>query len=320
MLIPRLLCVIAATGCSAAFAEAPRFDDKSVSPKEAKAVEVALPQVPIVPVAKARRVLIYSATAGFRHGSIPIGKLALNRMGETSGAYEAVISDDPANFETDALKTFDAVLLLNSTGDLFMPTKKAREQLSKEDLAPYRAKHKRLVDNLIAYVNNGGGLVGIHAATAACYEHEAYGQTIGGYFWDHPWTAGHNVTIVVEDPEHAVIKPVFEGMDDFRIKEEIYQFKEEPYSRDALRILLNFDPERSDEPNKEPRRKDNDYAVCWVQSVGQGRVFYTSLGHRHDIYTNPLILKHYLAGIQFATGDLQADTTPSNKLQMPGLN
>ena len=152
--------------------------------------------------------------------------------------------------------------------------------------------------------------MGIHSATDACYKHSGYGETIGGYFNGHPWCAGHNVTIVVEDPEHATMKPVFGDMKDFSFKEEIYQFKEEPYSREKLRVLLHLDPERS-EKVKGMKREDGDYPVAWVQKAGEGRVFYTSIGHNPHMFWNPLMLKHYLAGIQFATGDLPADTTPS---------
>ena len=137
---------------------------------------------------------------------------------------------------------------------------------------------------------------------------------MGAYFWGHPWTAKTNVTIVVEDPEHEIIKPVFQGISDFRLQEEIYQFKEEPYSRKRLRILLHLDPERSDpvDPAK-VKRTDGDFAVAWVKDAGKGKVFYTSIGHNNHIFYNPLMLKHYLAGIQFAMGDLKADTIPSAK-------
>ena len=53
-----------------------------------------------------------------------------------------------------------------------------------------------------------------------------------------------------------------------------------------------------------------DFAVSWVQSLGKGRVFYCSLGHRHDVFWNPKVLAHYLDGIQFALGDLPADAEP----------
>ena len=67
--------------------------------------------------------------------------------------------------------------------------------------------------------------------------------------------------------------------------------------------------------NRNLGRTDNDFAVSWVRSWGKGRVFYCSLGHRNEIFWNPAILQHYLDGIQFALGDLPADTTPSAQLK-----
>jgi len=55
----------------------------------------------------------------------------------------------------------------------------------------------------------------------------------------------------------------------------------------------------------------NDYGVAWIKKEGEGRVFYCSLGHREEIYWNPTVLKFYLAGLQYALGDLEADATPS---------
>lgn len=299
----------------------PTFNDAPVPEARSAAIDRALPEVPIVSPQEPRRVLVVSATAGWRHKSIPTGKEALGKMGESTAAYETVISDDPANFEPEVLETFDAVILLNTTLDFFMPGKVQRLQFSKGELAQLQARHNRLMDNLVAYVKQGGGLVGIHSATDSCYEHEGYGETIGGYFWGHPWNRNSRVTIVVEDPTHALIAPVFGATKDFELVEEIYQFKEAPYSRERLRVLLHLDPERSDQVNpKKIRRKDGDFPVAWIQKVGEGRVFYTPLGHNHHIFTNPMLLEHYLAGIQFACGDLQADTTPSAKIDVPSVS
>jgi len=55
------------------------------------------------------------------------------------------------------------------------------------------------------------------------------------------------------------------------------------------------------------RRTDGDFAISWVRNYGKGRVYYNSLGHREEIYWNSQVLKHYLAGIQFSFGDLEAD-------------
>ena len=61
------------------------------------------------------------------------------------------------------------------------------------------------------------------------------------------------------------------------------------------------------------KRPDKDYAVSWIRQYGQGRVFYTTLGHAVETYWNPLFLQHILAGVQFAIGDLEGDTTPAQR-------
>lgn len=298
----------------------PNHQDNPPKAEELEKIAEALPEDAFVNPASPRRLLVYSATEGFRHQCIPVAKAAIDQLGAKTGAYEAVVSDDWKNFESDALKTFDAVLILNSTGDIFMPNAgKEKKKFSDKEWQALRDRNDRLIKKLVAYVGEGGGLAGIHAATDACKGNHHYTETIGGIFDGHPWGAGSNVTIVVEDPSHAIIKPVFEGIDDFKVRDEIYQFAEGTATRDKLRILLHLDPEQSDKPNQRPKREAGDLPVCWVQSVGKGRVFYTSLGHNNEIYWNPLILKHYLAGLQFVLGDLPADTTPSAKIDLPNL-
>lgn len=288
----------------------PTYKDKPVPPANIQKIEEALPQRAFAKPAKKRRLLVVSATHGFRHSSIPTGKIALRLMGEKTGAFEAVVSDDPANFEPEVLATFDAVCLLSPTQDFLLGDRKAFSKLPRAEQEARRKLFNRCMDNLVQYVKNGGGLMGIHAATDACYNHKAYGDTIGGYFAGHPWTAGMKVTIVVEEPEHRLNQLVF-SEPDFQIREEIYQFRQEPYSREKVRVLLHLDPERSEKPRDPSKvRQDGDFPVCWVHQVGKGKVFYTSLGHNEHIYWNPLLLKHYLAGIQFAMGDLEAEASP----------
>jgi type 1 glutamine amidotransferase len=100
------------------------------------------------------------------------------------------------------------------------------------------------------------------------------------------------------------------GGEGFMIRDEIYQFAK-IYTREKLRILLTLDMTKT--PNK-GKRKDQDYAVSWVKAHGKGRVFYGSLGHNPHIFWEPKLLQFYLDGIQFALGDLEADTTPSGPL------
>ena len=310
---PHAAVVLVALAALVAPRPQPAHADTPPTPAQKDKIEAALPQAAFAEPPQPRRILVVSRTAGFRHKSIPHGKFALEAMGARSGAFEAVISDDPANFERQALAGFDAVVLLNVSKDFFMPDKRQRKGMSQRELAQRQAEHDRLISNLVEFVRDGGGVAGIHAATDACYKHPEYPEMIGGLFWGHPWNARHRVVIDVEDPDHALNRPVFGSRGEFELVEEIYQFREEPYSRQRLRILLALDKEKSDPVDESKiRRSDGDFPVAWVQRFGDGRIFYSSLGHNAHIYWNPLVLKHYLAGIQFAIGDLEADTTPSS--------
>jgi type 1 glutamine amidotransferase len=98
-------------------------------------------------------------------------------------------------------------------------------------------------------------------------------------------------------------------------EDEMYIFREAPYSRDRLRILLSIDPE-SFQP-RGGQRADKDYAVSWCHQVGKGRVFYTSLGHRREVWRDPKFQDHLLGGLNWAVGRLPGDATPSGKRAAP---
>jgi hypothetical protein len=59
------------------------------------------------------------------------------------------------------------------------------------------------------------------------------------------------------------------------------------------------------------KRKDGLYPISWVSTYGKGRTFYCSLGHREEIFWNPAVMKPYLAGMQYALGDLEVEAMPS---------
>ena len=62
------------------------------------------------------------------------------------------------------------------------------------------------------------------------------------------------------------------------------------------------------------KRKDHDYAVSWVRNHNGARVFYSNLGHNESTYVNKIAMQHFLSGIQFALGDIDGDTRPSNEV------
>ncbi|MCH7225347.1 ThuA domain-containing protein [Haloferula sp. A504] len=268
----------------------------AASPKKemppAGALEKIVESLPAKPYAKPkqkRKLLVFSKTAGFRHKSIATGKVALEEMGEKTGAFEAVISDDLANFEPDKIGRFDAILFLSTTQNVF----KGAEN------------EKALQESLMSFIRSGKGFIGIHAATDTFYNWPEYGEMINGYFDGHPWGAGTPVHIFVEPgKEEHPLAAMFEG-EPLEFKEEIYQLKD-PYDSSKVDMLLRLDREKSAEV-KGIKRKDNDFGVAWARNWGEGRVFYCSLGHNHHIYWHPKVLRHYLAGIQWALGDYEVE-------------
>jgi type 1 glutamine amidotransferase len=127
---------------------------------------------------------------------------------------------------------------------------------------------------------------------------------MGGYYGGH---IAQKVAIKLDDPRHP-INACFADKP-WWISDEVY-IAREPYSRGKLHVLLTLDLSQMNDPGKRP---DKDYAVSWVREFGKGRVFYTTLGHAAATYWDPLFLRHLLAGIQFAAGDLKGDATPSAK-------
>jgi len=306
---------------------------KVLKEQEIKKITDAMPDKAPAKPQKKRRILVYSKCGGFYHGSIPYANKAFEIMGAKTGAFEAVVSDDLSNFEADKLKGFDAIILNNTTGDLLKaraprkprapnpkrikdPAKLEQAQARyKKQLAQWEAevekikgqpdRSEQLRKNLMDWVKSGKGVIGVHSATDCSYRWKEYGAMMGGYFAGHPW---HQLVPIKNDDPTNPINAAFEGKD-FEVTDEIYQFNRGVYSRRKQRVLLSLDMTKL---KKKGSRKDNDYAVSWVKTHGKGRVFYCSLGHRNEIFWNPVVLKHYLAGIQWALGDLTGvDTTPN---------
>ena len=112
----------------------------------------------------------------------------------------------------------------------------------------------------------------------------------------------------IDDPV-SPLNAAFQGKD-FSVKDEIYRVNQRRL-RESSRVLVSLD--MKDTTNlgaKGVRIDDRDIPISWIRSLDKGRVFYCSFGHNSEIYWNPKILQHYLAGIQYALGDLSADATP----------
>lgn len=220
-----------------------------------------------------KKILMLSHSAGFKHDYLPLAEEVITQIGKESGAFETTTTLDCSLINAENLENYDA-LIFATTGELPM----SDEQKSA----------------LIDFVKSGKGFIGIHNATDTFYKFAEYGEMIGGYFSGHPWS--QQVDVIVEDRDHPSTKhlnPVERG-----ILEEIYTFRN--WSRDNTRVLASLDNNSVD--ISKGNREDNDYALVWCHSYGEGRVFYTGFGHYKEIWAYDKFRKHLLGGIQWAMG------------------
>jgi len=236
--------------------------------------------------------------------SIPQGEYAMRMLGEKTGAFEPVVSDDVAMYLPENIERFDAIVLNNSNGPWIRPTERDMGRLRAYGVDANEVE-QLLRKSLLDYVAGGGGLVAYHHAVGGNTHWSAFVDLIGAGYWGHPWN--EEVGVKLDEPNHPLLATF--GGKDFRLADEIFQFNE-PYSRAKVRVLMSLDTAKTNMTVPWIHRKDGDFALAWIKSYGTGRVFYCAIGHRTEIWGNPRILSFYLDGIQFAVGDLEADATP----------
>jgi|GEM_PF-298666 len=279
-----------------------------------EAIAQAAPAAPRVPPRAPRRVLIWITPAHLMDKDphkgycLPFGTCALQALGEKSGAFVPVVSNDQALLLPDRLREFAAIVLWNTAGPWITPAAEAmpafRARL-KDETASANTVETLLRTTFLDFVRTGGGVVAMHFAIAGNPGWTEFHELLGGNFTGHPWN--EEVGIRVEEPSHPLLAAF--GGQDFRLADEIYQVGK-PYSRESLRVLLSVDTERTNMGVPWIDRPDNDFAQAWVRSYGKGRVFYTGFGHRAEVFADPRLLQFFLDGIQFACGDLDGPTEP----------
>jgi uncharacterized protein (TIGR03437 family) len=152
-------------------------------------------------------------------------------------------------------------------------------------------------------VRSGKGFGGAHSATDTLYSWPEYSPLIGATFDGHPWV--RRVRLDAEDPSNPLLAGQERGME---IEEEIYQFRN--FSRDRVRVLLSLDPSTADFSAAGVNRTDGDFASAWVQPYGQGRVFYTALGHFDATWRNPQFQALLRNALLWMTRQLDAPADP----------
>jgi len=247
-----------------------------------------------------RKVLIFSQTNGYRHKSIPLGLESFSVVGKETGAFKAVVSNDLSNFEPENIKQFDAICFLNTTGEVFSPDKKVVKKLSDTEKQEWEKREKELKESFMGFIKSGKGFIGVHAATDTFYKWPDYVEMIGGTFDGHPWGSKTEVSIKPESDSNKII--AYLNGENLEFKEEIYQYKGDEISGNP-NILLRLDPHKNS--FEKAKRNTKNIPVAWTKTHGEGRIFYSSLGHNNQMFTDPQILQHYLNGIQWALGDLE---------------
>jgi hypothetical protein len=257
---------------------------ESVCLAQNAAVDPAVAPPPHAHTIHLKHVLVISQTKGWEHDSIPDAMAAIYNMGRDSSLWDATLRTDTElltkkTLESNAknLDYFDALVFVSTTGEL--------------DLDDNQKK------DMLAFIKDDGkGFVGVHAALDTNYKWPEYGEMIGGWFDEHPWST-FNAPIVNEDPNFPAVRHFPKA---FVKYDEIYQTKE--WSRDKVNVLLSLDSTKLNYANPRVHRADHDFAVAWDKMYGKGRVFYSTLGHTQEAWSDPDIRKMYFEAIKWVLG------------------
>jgi uncharacterized protein len=223
--------------------------------------------------APAQHVLVVTHTAGFRHDSIPVGEATISELGSQSGLFDvahARSAEDVRRLLTaDGLRAFDAVAFVNTTGNLGIP-----------DMAAF-----------LAWIGAGHAFLGVHSASDTYHDDPRYLEMLGNEFDTHGDQA--EVDVVVDDQAH----PATAGLGPrLRIRDEIYRFRSN--NRGQVGMLLSLDRFPADGL---PRAGEpGDLPIAWQKTYGTGRVFYTALGHRQDVWQDARFRQHLRGALQWA--------------------
>lgn len=250
---------------------------------------VAVASAPDADAASPKRVLVVTVTTEYRHASIATAERTLEAMGRASGLFEVEFASVEPPPESDkagqaayaekvravlaektnaaALKRYDAVVFANTTGDLPLPDKEA----------------------LVQWVKDGGAFIGIHSASDTLHGHRPYIEMLGGEFDHHREQV--RISGINADRTHPATRHLAAVWDLQGQKEEIYLFKN--YLRHAVHELIVLDRHpNTGAPGHHP--------LSWCRDFGQGRVFYTALGHNEVVWNMPEFRAHLQGGIAWA--------------------
>lgn len=204
------------------------------------------------------RVLYVTQSKGFKHSALPESEQVMRELAARHGFAVTVSQEAGRDITAEGLKGFD-VLVFYTTGEL---------PLSEVQKAA-----------LLDFVRSGKAFVGVHSATDTFYGWPEYGELIGGRFASHPW-GQFEATIRVVDRKHPAARHLPET---FKITDEIYVFKE--FKAGLVNVVMRLEAGGLDLNRKGLEQVNaRDFPLAWWRNFGKGRVFYTALGHRPEVW------------------------------------
>lgn len=222
-----------------------------------------------------RKILYVTQSMGFRHASLHLSEDIIEQIGTANG-YDVTLTHKFERFASpETLKAYD-VIIFYTTGELPLSD----------------AQKKAFLD----WIRSGKGFIGLHSATDTYYKWPEYGEMIGGYFDGHPWTEKATVGISAFDRTNIFTSHFEES---FKLQEEIYQFRN--FNQDKVKVVMSLDKANTDMTLK--GIKAAEFPLTWYRDYGKGRVFYTALGHRNEVWQDQRYQKMVLNAIRWAAGE-----------------
>lgn len=256
--------------------------------------------------ADTKKVLFFTKSSGFQHSAITRhgdelshAEKILTEIGKKNG-FEVVCSKDGSMFEPGKVEQFDAFVFY-TTGDLTKPGTDKQTPISEKGLKAFFER-----------IHSGkAGFVGVHSATDTFGKHrgqdcdDEYIKMIGGHFNGHG--AQQEVELTVVDPKFPRARDLPKS---FRITDEWYAQKCQP---EDLHVIIR----QNTEGMKGPMYERPNYPQTWAKSYGDGRVFYSSMGHREDVWTNEKYQDLLVGALKWVTGEVDAAAEPNTSQFTP---
>lgn len=220
-------------------------------------------------------VLLFSKSTAFRHSeSIEAGKKVFAELAKKNNWF-LYDTEEGGVFNKDQLSKFRVVVFNNSTGRVL------------------NDKQQKLLET---YVENGGSLIGIHGAGDDSHHWDWYEHNLmGAKFSHHPIDPQFQEAIVsLNDVPDSTI--TWELPETWTHTDEWYVFFENPRAK-GFNILFTIDGEKINPSGNILWMKDKgfgmgkDHPVAWYRKTGNGRTFYTSMGHDASAWRQPAFVK-----------------------------